>query len=1488
MKRSSHRLIGAVTLAVASLSVSSGWAQDPWIENASSYGLVEDNRQTSLESELEGYGRSFEGQDTRAWVQSFRRQTTLQGTWKVSGMSNPFGGLSNAPPDPGVAGSHPYWVHVYGTIMVPPQRVWKLWGTTEFFEQERSGALAPPLGGRKDSTPNPFDSENNWYFKRMPESGYVALTTRSGPWMIAVIGRLTSGGEEALNRPRLRGTPPSQNHSFTPDYGGNMGEVEQTVRALAEAYVEKCATLTPPGGGGGIDLPSFEDSNWITSVGAGAGGAAGLAAAARILATRWRKQRKTKKGEGDDDEEDEEEDEDQVIGHILQLSVDRLDLKVGEPQDVDVRIFEVTPSGAYRPAKSGSTTLRVPGDWAGALSVTPSQGRSDLRAQFLLSEFPESGEASVAVTASTGTGSHAATIHLSAPLEPSLECDPEQVELVAGQRDTVSITAWVENAGPEDWEFTAEFEKRGDVPISMSLEETEKPFARYVVLTDATPAGAARPLQSQVAYRLIIKATPPEPVTAGAEARDPLERHLDVIVVWEGLFLGRVGHAGDDRWHVAADDKVGAKTTLEFHAVAVGADGRVEENPETLGLGNLEFGLGEAGTEKHRNLCEAAELNLSFDSFPPSNLPGVRYHATAGHAIPGDGKPVPIPYRAWLPGADEEKFSVAIPLCLDPLDTSPFSEAWQVELDRCRKMVDEFVPAGHRAKFHQLINDRKNVLGAEGLYELRRKIWSIAYEFILAEGAEGYQNEALWADRVVTLLEWTQWGADMAFGAVSGAALGPYAPFAQMVKTQLTSVLVAYAEGRTPESWLDVAINQVTGIIEGKIVDPDMIAKLGINNKALIWSIFCAYFFGKAVYYEKKTLKEAAWDTLREVRDEVLASWLGDRVRSKWGTTKTKGDDSETKPEDDGKTKKAVGDEEGKQKPVDEGKRKSDDETSRKTGESEGGRIKPGDESRVKPGEDTRSKDTEPAKPGEETINPKPESEKESTTSKPESGEEGAKTKPAETKNEDSKRAAEKTEAEKGEPKADADKKKAEAAEKKKAEKKKKAEERKKKEKEKEEAKKKKKEPTTEERNEAWKEARKVGKRKVKDFENAMKNGTPEQRKAAALEVQADKQALWEMNRKADDQTKQAMIDEMNKIYEDVDRRTKQELADRINAERRKRWEAAKKAGNHELANALRKVPDVQPHEIKVFNPTNKKTEIKVGADRDITMRYPPAPGEIVYVPHPDQPGRYVLGKVNPDGTASVRNTRGEIVRVKAADVDVPSRMLEEAYNKNFYEAVTGRKAGAGDGAAIRETADLYDQCCTDRLHPEAYGRFPWDLDTAIGEPGRGFTDPQQVGGAMAFKGQHWFRKAEVARDLGDHATAETNMAEGMRQMSKQWKNQVMRRRDAAAGPPINAKLSPVDSRLEKAVNIMDEVGKQKLTPADAEARLKKLGYSPDGVAEDVGKQVEALQKLQPQPKSNASTGAGISETGGRHRQVCPYCGARTFSPSLPCLMCGK
>ncbi len=345
---------------------------------------------------------------------------------------------------------------------------------------------------------------------------------------------------------------------------------------------------------------------------------------------------------------------------------------------------------------------------------------------------------------------------------------------------------------------------------------------------------------------------------------------------------------------------------------------------------------------------------------------------------------------------------------------------------------------------------------------------------------------------------------------------------------------------------------------------------------------------------------------------------------------------------------------------------------------------------------------------------------------------------------------------------------------------------------------------TRKQRHQSWGEAKKQGRSKVDAYEKAMKSGDPEQIRKAALDVQGDKQALWEINRRGD-HLKRGMNKQMGTIYDEADKATMERLA--------------KKYG-------------IDPKDIEVYAPTNPAKNVKVGADRDITYRMRAKTGDVIPVGDPKNPARMTYRKVKP----------GEV-----AWVDVSYADAQSIYNEEFYKAAGGPVYAPDMNPA--QFAEHMDQLVTNRLHAEAYGRYSGDLRTAINRPSRMFSDPQQVGQAMGYKADHWYQASSKIRGV-DPGRAETFMAEGMRQTTKQYRNQVGRRaavlRRAHRRFPNGGYDVKLDPKLEKAVSIMSLPETHGVAPSTVEAMLQKMGYTPSQVSSEVGLVVEMMQKLGP------------------------------------------
>jgi len=940
----------------------------------------------------------------------------------------------------------------------------------------------------------------------------------------------------------------------------------------------------------------------------------------------------------------------------------------------------------------------------------------------------------------TPMATHTTVITLTA--RPEIDARPDQVQLLAGSRGSTDVTVWVSNPGPGTWSFDPRVTK-GSAEL-LTLSKDDKGPAMTLV-NIAENAGNLDTGASRIYCTVSVFAK-------NDDLKLELERQILVAVCQEGLVIT---HGADgDSIHVRADGKQ-VKNEVDLCVFTYSAETKeLKADPEAAR--NIVIDIDEEAKSQGDNVASACVVHHDFEGITAENNPAAKIMWWAEKEIPGEDRMM-VRYKASVPGMDPDKFSKQLPVTIEAMTLEEESEAKEIEIGRCREVIAKYIPADKQQQFYTLVDRRKDTLGPKGLATLRRKIWGIAVNLILADGAEGYKSEAEWANRIVVVLEWSEWAGDIAFNAAAAALCGPVGQIAApMIKSAMVSAITCYENGEDFEAWAAQNLWGVWGVIEGQALDIDRLTRLTGNSKYKAWAIYIGYTFGKKLY-QTRSLVEAAKETAQEIGMGQFNNWLGEKAKASYqkhglggvkptpeGSTSAhpdEGDPSSGTHGDEPSTGKKPGEEPAStKKPGDETGTKPDESSTRKPGDETG--AKPDESSTKKPGDETGTTPDEPGakKPGDES-GAKPD---EPGTKKP--GDDA----PNQSGDENN------PPPEPGE------------------------------------------KPT---RDEAWKQGREQGKQAIKELGEATKSDNPDRQRQAALRFLRDKNAMMELNNDPGaGYLRKKLNDTMQDVYTKTDRGTKTDLAQHLG------------------------VPET---DIRVFNATNTKKPsgtTKSSYDRDITYQRRAKEGELVRDP----------------------NAEGGFHKVKAGEqrwVDIPASTAEKHYARNFYEASTG-KQGASD-AEVTSYARAHDQTCTDRLSADAYGTSRKDLDTAIKRPGRDFSDPQQVGQCMEHKSNEWFEKAHQVE--GTHPSeAEGNRAEGMRQTTKQYDNQVKARVGALRDQGVDVKTNP---RLESAMNEMKKVEKGQQSPAAAEAKLKELGYdSPQQVAHDSGKYLESLQKLRPKP----------------------------------------
>lgn len=931
-----------------------------------------------------------------------------------------------------------------------------------------------------------------------------------------------------------------------------------------------------------------------------------------------------------------------------------------------------------------------------------------------------------------GTPMATKTVTITLTARPEIDARPDQVQLLAGSRGSTDVTVWISNPGPGTWQFDPRV-TRGSAEIISCSKDDKGPA--MTVVNIAENAGSMAGDATKVYCTLSVFAK-------NDDLKLELERQILVAVCQEGLVITH-GASGDSI-HIRADGKQ-QKTEVDLCVFTYNGE-KKELQADIAAAKTITIDLDEEVKSQGYNVATACVVHHDFDGMTSDNNPAAKVQWWAEKEIPGEDRMM-VHYKATVPGMDPDKFTKILPVTVEAMTLEEESAAKEVEIERCRQVISKYIPAAKQQQFYQLVDRRKDTLGPKGLATLRRKIWGIAVNLILAEGAEGYKNEAEWADRIVTVLEWAEWAGDIAFNAATAALCGPMGQVvAPLVKGALVSAITCYENGEDFEAWATQNLWGVWGALEGQALDIDRLTKLTGGSRYKAWAIFVGYTFGKKLY-QGKSVVDAARETAQEIGLQQFTAWLGEKAKASYQKHGLGG----TKPAPEGSGTSAHGDEgEGSGKPSGE------EPTTTKSGH--------GDESSTskKPGSGDEPSTTKKQGAADEPSPTKSPGDGEESTSKP--GEHEGK-----SKGDDDESGKSKGDPDESGSKGDDDNPlPPEPGEK----------------------------PT---RDEAWKQGRDKGKEAIKELGEATKSDNPDRQRQAALKFLRDKNAMMELNSDPGKGYLRKKLNEtLKEVYTETDRGTRTDLA-------------------HELG-----VPE---DDVRVFNASNPKKPSggeKSSYDRDITYQRRAREGELVR--DPNEPGGFH--------------------KVKAGEerwVDVPASTTEKHYARNFYEAATG-KQGASD-SEVKSYAREHDQTCTDRLSADAYGSSRKDLDTALKHPGRDFSDPQQVGQTMEHKANEWFEKADHL-DHSDPAAAEGCRAEGMRQTTKQYDNQVKARVEALREQGVNVKTDP---KLEAAMNEMKKVERGQQSPAAAEAKLKEMGYdSPQQVAHDSGKYLESLQKLRP------------------------------------------
>lgn len=453
-----------------------------------------------------------------------------------------------------------------------------------------------------------------------------------------------------------------------------------------------------------------------------------------------------------------------------------------------------------------------------------------------------------------------------------LETQIEDVTLPETDGES-EITFWakIENAGNETgWNFSGEY-RNGVNPIDPLTDisfdvknETE------VNVTLRGPIVKLGETENQISKTLVISAC------QGDEK--PLESHITVIVSREGLFIKR-GVNKNNEINFTADKPY--EENLEF-ALNVYDEQTNQMVVDSNALKHLEFEF--LSEEKEiQNLVSVLLVGIEYVDLV-TNIPYGKYKFSTQADFPGVGDIHTLKFKVKAPVQNVrnvELYEKIIHINIKSYGIGSEFPDWVKAYEECLYILNNYVPRGiPYNKLSDMLETRKMTLGAEGLKELRDRMWKVASDLILAEGAEGYKSEERWANAITSTLEFTEWAGDIAFSALMAFATGGLVGTAAgMIKGGMIDALKLYVyepDKTLNDFWkmqTDKFVPMLMNMAKGRLLSIENIELLVKDNKPLAWTIYVSTEFLYHLY-ETKSVYEAGKLTGKAMIEEVMIQKL--------------------------------------------------------------------------------------------------------------------------------------------------------------------------------------------------------------------------------------------------------------------------------------------------------------------------------------------------------------------------------------------------------------------------------------------------------------------------------------------------------------------------------------------------------------------------------------------------------------------------------------
>ena len=457
-------------------------------------------------------------------------------------------------------------------------------------------------------------------------------------------------------------------------------------------------------------------------------------------------------------------------------------------------------------------------------------------------------------------------------LDCKLETEIEEATFPASdEMNEINFEVWIENGDDEEgWNFNGEY-RHGSLPTEPLTHIDIQPKGESKASVTLTgPLIKPNEGESIINKTLVIFAA------QGDE--EPLERHLNIMVMQEGLII-KNGVNKQNEIHILASKPFEENIDFALYRYDKQANQVVADKDS---LPEIQFELLNEEPEI-MNLASVLQPEFTFVGLV-TNIPYGRYHFTTKEEIPGTGDVYILDYLVKAPYSDTDSpasFEKNISIRVKTYGIGEEFPDWVKAYEECIYILNNYVPAGEaKNKLYEILELRKMTLGAEGLTELRNRIWKVAANLILAEGAEGYKSVESWANAITVTLEWTEWAGDMAFSALAAFYLkGVGATAAGVIKAKMIEALNFYIY-EPEKGWdvfssrqLDSIMPLLLNMAKGRLLSIENIELVVKDNRTLAWTIFisCEFLFN---LYQTKSVVEAAKITGRQIVEELIVKKL--------------------------------------------------------------------------------------------------------------------------------------------------------------------------------------------------------------------------------------------------------------------------------------------------------------------------------------------------------------------------------------------------------------------------------------------------------------------------------------------------------------------------------------------------------------------------------------------------------------------------------------